>query len=179
MKKMLSAIAAAALIAVGGVSAGAPAAAAPVPVASDEETTEAGEITPEAYAELIDALQSDGATVDSDGVLSYDVEGFGPIELPVAAEDDGTIRPLLSVGGGVTSPYVSFNRTDQAAIIAGGGAGFAAAICAIPAAGWAACGAAAAIAAAATVYLTEYGRCPTSAPNLRIYVYGGTDGCYR
>lgn len=179
MKKMLSAIAAAALIAAGGLSAAAPAAAVPVPVASEEEAAEAGEVTPEAYAELIYALQSDGAAVDSDGVLRYDVEGFGPIELPTATEDDGTIRPLLSVGGGVTSPYVSFNRTDQAAIIAGGGAGFAAAICAIPAAGWAACGAAAAIAAAATVYLTEYGRCPTSAPNLRIYVYGGTDGCYR
>ncbi len=61
------------------------------------------------------------------------------------------------------------------AITAGGSA----AICFIPAVGQAACVAAVAIVAVAFYYLTEYGRCPASKPNLRSYVWGNKTGCYK
>ena len=81
------------------------------------------------------------------------------------------VQPMLGGGwDGWQGPYVSFNRVDQGALLAGGSAAIAAAICFIPAVGQAACVAAVAIVAIAFYYLAEYGRCPTSKPNLRSYV---------
>lgn len=39
--------------------------------------------------------------------------------------------------------------------------------------------AAVAIVAIAFYYLPEYGRCPTSKPNLREYVWSNKTGCYK
>jgi len=136
------------------------------------------------YRQLVAALKSAGAT-SSNGLVSYNLPGYGEIVL----SEPATGSPALSSGGahvligggwdGWQGPYVSFNRVDQGALLAGGSAAVAAAICFIPAVGQAACVAAVAIVAIAFYYLTEYGRCPTSKPNLREYVWSNKTGCYK
>lgn len=77
----------------------------------------------------------------------------------------------LDLGGGRDGwgIYVSFNRLDQQAILAGTGALLVAGICAIPGVGWVACGVAAALVAVAAVYLSDRGIC-TNNRQLRVYV---------
>lgn len=128
------------------------------------------------YRELVTALQASGG-VTSDGQVTYDLEGFGEISLGAPTTKKGGTQDLGGGWDGWRGPYVSFNRTDQGALLAGGGAALAAGICLIPAVGQAACVVAAALVAAAFYYLTEYGRCPTSKPNLRVYVWSRSSGC--
>lgn len=129
------------------------------------------------YRDLVSALQQSGATT-SGGEVSYDVAAFGAITLGVPAAGTGGDAELGGGWDGWRGPYVSFNRVDQGALLAGGSAALAAAICFIPAVGQAACVVAVALVAAAFYYLTEYGRCSTSRPNLRVYVWSRSTGCY-
>ena len=64
--------------------------------------------------------------------------------------------------------YVCLDRVDQAAVIAGGAAALAAAICLLPAVGNAMCVTVIGLVAAAAVYLDAYGKCPTSKPRLEL-----------
>lgn len=75
----------------------------------------------------------------------------------------------MSAGGGFTNPYISFNRTDQQALLNGSVAGIVGTICVVGTP--VAC---AVIAAVALVYLNKYGICPSSKKNLRVYVYSRT-----
>lgn len=131
----------------------------------------------EGYRDLVSALQQSGATT-GDGQVTYDVDGFGAISLGVPTAGSGGADELGGGWDGWRGPYVSFNRVDQGALLAGGSAALAAAICLIPAVGQAACVVAVALVAAAFYYLTEYGRCSTSRPNLRVYVWSRSTGCY-
>jgi len=128
------------------------------------------------YRQLIAALKSAGAT-SSNGLVSYKLAGYGELVL----SEPGTDAQALIGGGwdGWNGPYVSLNRVDQGALMAGGAAALAAAICFIPAVGQVACVVAVGLVAAAFYYLTEYGRCGTSNPNLRVYVWSSKTGCYR
>ena len=86
----------------------------------------------------------------------------------------------VGAGGGILNPYVSFNRVDQAAILAGSTAAIAAAICLVS--GPVGCAVAGTLIAVAATYLAEYGRCPTRKPNYRSYIYPSDrdkNGCYR
>lgn len=127
------------------------------------------------YAELITALKADGAEVEKDGTLTYKVKDLGAISFPANA---ATKPEEIGGGGGVTKPYISFNQTDQKAIMAGSGALMTAAICAVPAVGWVACGVAGALVAVAFVYLKDRGICPKSKGNLRVYLKSRYVGCY-
>lgn len=131
------------------------------------------EVTERGYAELVAALKSDGAVSDADGTITYNVEGFGPVSMP----EGGSAQ--IGGGGGASKPYISFSQTDQKAIMAGSGAMLTAAICAVPAVGWVACGVAGALVAAAFVYLKDRGVCPKSKKNLRIYIKSRYAGCYK
>ena len=130
MKRLMTALVATAALTL-STGAGAAAAAEPAPPTSTT-TDPAPRVSQADYAALIAALRSDGARDTGDGFVTYTVDDVGSISLPVPDPKGGPER--ISAGGGITSPYVSFNRTDQAAILAGGSAGVAAAICAIPAA---------------------------------------------
>lgn len=131
----------------------------------------------EGYRDLVAALQQSGATT-SGGEVTYDLAGYGAISLGVPTAGTGGDAELGGGWDGWRGPYVSFNRVDQGALLAGGSAALAAAICFIPAVGTVACVVAVALVAAAFYYLTEYGRCSTSRPNLRVYVYSRNTGCY-
>jgi len=128
------------------------------------------------YRQLIAALKSAGAT-SSNGLVSYNLPGYGELVL----SEPGTDAQALIGGGwdGWNGPYVSLNRVDQGALMAGGSVALAAAICLIPAVGQVACAVAVTLVAVAFYYLTEYGRCATSKPNLRVYVFSGKVGCYK
>lgn len=135
-------------------------------------------VTAEGYRSLLDALKKSGADT-KDGMVTYTLPGYG--EIAFAEPTQGVEGPQHLGGGwsGWSGPYVSFNRTDQGALLAGGGAALAASICLIPAVGQVACVAAAALVTAGFYYLNESGRCPTSKPNLRVYVWDRSHiGCY-
>ena len=135
-------------------------------------------VTAEGYRSLIAALKKSGADTN-DGIVTYKLSGYGEIAF---AEPTQRVEGPQHLGGGWSGwsgPYVSFNRTDQGALLAGGGAALAASICLIPAVGQVACVAAVALVAAGFYYLNESGRCPTSKPNLRVYVWDRSHiGCY-
>lgn len=80
----------------------------------------------------------------------------------LAKTSPGQVVPMI--GGGFQSGgvYITFNNTDQRAIATGAGIFLGAAICAIPAVGWVACGFTAAIIGTATVYLNTRGICPNN-----------------
>ena len=130
----------------------------------------------------------DHAPVVVDEPLHLFGQDTAPAPGEIVLSEPSTGLPALNGGGahvligggwdGWQGPYVSFNRVDQGALLAGGSAALAAAICFIPAVGQAACVAAVAIVAIAVYYGTEYGRCPTSRPNLREYVWSNKTGCY-
>ena len=154
-----------------------------VPSSAPDSTVEPrGEepaVTPEQYQALVRDLKSAGAETTSRGTIVVDVPGHGEMELSSgeeAAPGKGD-TPQIGGGGGVFNPYVSFNQTDQKALIAGSSAALAGAICLIPAVGQVACVAAVALVAVATVYVNERGLCPKSAPELRVYVYSRTGKC--
>ena len=132
-------------------------------------------LTAENYAALISDLKAAGYRAQQ-GLITVRVKGVA-LHLPEAKPTSG---PSQLGGGwdGWRGPYISFNRVDQGALLAGGGAALAAAICLIPAVGQAACVAAAALVAIAFYYVTEYGRCPTNRQYLRVYVWSRGRGCH-
>lgn len=168
-----------------------PAATANAVAGSSEHTTEVAmnvvsavpnSVSIHGYHQLVEGLKESGAYPVGEDRIGYDVEGYGTIVLQdVPTETSGDVAgPDVWGGGGLANPYVSFNRVDQAAIIAGGGAALVGAICAIPAVGTVACIIAGSIVAAASVYLAAYGRCSEAYPNLRFYVRTRTvTGCYQ
>lgn len=107
-------------------------------------------------------------------------EGQTDLTLGHAAPLDGasSYGPNLGAGGGVSSPYISFNRTDQLALIGGGGAALGGTICIVGTP--VACVVAGTIIAVATTYAIAYGRCSTAYPNLRVYLRPrpAALGCY-
>lgn len=155
---------------------GGTAGAAPLPTATAAKP--AVRVGTGQYNALLKALQTSSKCKTTAATTTCTFPGAGTISLANAPQQ----VQGLGGGGGIWHPYISLNRTDQQALILGTGAGIAAAICAIPAVGWAACGVAVFIVTVATVYVDNYGRCPTSKPNLRIYVKSGDqgrNGCYR
>lgn len=135
-------------------------------------------------------LAAEGLTVQNYEALIADLKaaGYRSVKGVIKVKANGVTLnlpeagPSAELGGGWdgwNGPYISFNRVDQGALLAGGAAALAAAICLIPAVGQAACVAAAAIVAIAFYYVTEYGRCSTTRPNLRVYVWSRNSGCYR
>lgn len=141
------------------------------------------------YQELDPALKDDGAVAVGDGLVSYKVEGFGELILREISEPlpggtdlqssqvSGKPGADLWAGGGIRNPYISFNRVDQSALLAGGSVVLGAAICS---ASPPACAAASTLIAIATTYVISYGRCSTAYPNLRLYIWSRTvTGCYR
>lgn len=93
------------------------------------------------------------------------VQEFGTGSYVVSVPDErvaepGAIRPRFSVGVGWTI-YIYLNRTDQGAVAAGGAAGLAVLICAVPAVGTAACAGVTAALVAAAYYIAVNGFCPS------------------
>lgn len=136
------------------------------------------------YRQLVAALKDSGAT-SSNGLVSYNLPGYGEIVLSEPTNGahllgGGGAQPLLGGGwDGWSGPYVSFNRVDQGALVAGGAAALAVGICLIPAVGQAACVVAVGLVATAAYYVNAYGMCSGSTPNLREYVWSSNTGCYR
>lgn len=88
-----------------------------------------------------------------------------------------TPSPDLRAGGcGFLQLCIFFNRSDQAALLSGAGAGIAAAICRLATITGPACGLAAAVVAVATYYLIENGRCPGDL-RVRILPFVGQERC--
>ena len=169
-----------------GVNAETASAATPPPIAADLADQE-GVITDADGSLILDPAIIDGAYVDLkaagfpvqlERVNGVDLETFtlpNGTEFsftahPAAPKDsEGGMSPMLGGGINGTGIYISFNALDQQAIIAGGGAALAAAICFIPAVGIPACIAASAVVAAATVYLANAGLC-ANRDELFVYV---------
>lgn len=105
---------------------------------------------------------------DGEIVTTYRIPG-GP--------DISVVRPLVTpmVWGGSDAGgiYVTFSAFDQNLIVSGHGFVLAAAICAIPAVGAAACLVAGALITAATVYITTYNVCKSPRSTLKIYPFKG------
>ncbi|WP_313405627.1 hypothetical protein [Aeromicrobium sp.] len=122
------------------------------------------------YGQLFAALDKAGATstgvggLDPRKTVSVDEKAWGDIQ-------------KLSAGGGFTNPYISFNRTDQQALLNGSVAGIVGTICVVGTP--VACAVAGAIAAVALVYLNKHGLCPSSKKNLRVYVHSRTAKCVK
>lgn len=143
------------------------------------------EVTPKVVRRAVAEIKSSGTPYQevNRGGKDYVVVEFGTgstLALPATGAKAGGQN--IGGGGGLFDPYVRFSRLDQSALLAGGGAALAGAICLIPAVGQVACVVAATLVAIAGVYLNAYGRCSTSRPNLRIYVYPNDrskNGCYR
>lgn len=96
----------------------------------------------------------------------------GALTLPSAADVRASIEEAGFVSGAIESANplievqfsgikmaVGFNTVDQQALLAGGGAVLAAAICLIPAVGWAACAVVGVVVGVATTYLAANGIC--------------------
>jgi len=98
---------------------------------------------------------------------TYTLESGSLVVLTRPLSGGAQVTPQFSVGVG-WGFYVYLNRVDQAAVIAGGAAALAAAICLVPAVGNGMCAVVIGLVAAAAVYLDAYGKCPTSKPRLEL-----------
>lgn len=174
-----SALAVALIAPQGAFAAPGEASGAPAAQASVQAQPATAPMTLEQYMEVLNAAIADGATVRSDGTVSYTLQGGSELVMAMPPTKGGKIDPdALGAGwDGWTGPYISFNRTDQAALLAGGTAALSVAVCAIPGVGWASCAALVGLVTIAAFYVNEYGRCSTSKPYLRVYLTG-RKGCY-
>jgi hypothetical protein len=83
----------------------------------------------------------------------------------------------LGAGGcGFLQACIYLNRRDQRAVISGGAAGVAAAICFIPGVGQAGCVVAVSLIAISSTYLGDHGLCPHRL-RIRIFPWPGNPGC--
>lgn len=169
-----------------GVNANSASATSPPPISADLASQEGVIVGADG------SLQLDKAIVDSAHAdlkaagFPVRVETVNGVQLETFTLTDGTEfsftvdETLMGTGGKMASPqlgggwndtglYISLNALDQQAIIAGGGAAIATAICFIPAVGIPACIAASAVVAAATVYLANAGLC-ANGDELFVYV---------
>lgn len=125
-------------------------------------------LTPENIRQAMAELDAAGIPADSnaDGSKSYELSvgtvvtmGTEPIVSGTHSHKIGVAVPMI--GGGIegNGVYITLNSTDQAALTNGGAAAIGAALCAIPAVGWAGCGVIAVVLAVATTYVNAYGLC--------------------
>ncbi|MFC7403547.1 hypothetical protein [Georgenia alba] len=123
---------------------------------------EVAEVTPEMLEQARQELRTAGYAYRTEG--SYEVYDLGrgtTFALPVADENTANSpAPMLDGGFAHGTAYIDMTATDQRALVAAGAAASASAICA--ASGQAApvvCPVAVGVAAAAVVYINEYGIC--------------------
>jgi len=74
-------------------------------------------------------------------------------------KDDRNFAPFLTVHFSGARTAVGFNTVDQQALASGAAAGVAAALCAIPGVGWAACALIGVVVGVATTYIVSNGIC--------------------
>lgn len=130
------------------------------------------------YMEILNSAIADGGTVRSDGTMSYILQEGSELVMAMPQIKGKAGPNELGAGwDGWKGPYISFNRTDQSALLAGGAAALSVAVCAIPGVGWASCAGLVGLVTIAAFYVNEYGRCSTSKPYLRVYLTG-RKGCY-
>ncbi|MBU4215040.1 MAG: hypothetical protein KJ792_10325 [Actinobacteria bacterium] len=195
-RALTAAVASAALIAAGAVSAQAsdrlPAETATSAPAALNAAASSG-VTPEQVAEAFAELSASNLprTVQTQlGVIyttftlngvnftfqSSRVAGAGSL-FGTAAGTDAVVSP--QVGGGYEAGrglYISFTAGEQQALLAGGGAALVGAICIIPAVGTVACVVAGVVVAAATAFVADRGIC-TNRRWLRVYTSSMTGRC--
>ncbi|MGB3374863.1 MAG: hypothetical protein WBA87_06970 [Microbacterium sp.] len=123
--------------------------------------------------EELEASSAQRNEIAEDGYTFYQyVVPEGSITLPSAADvraaieadasahaPSDAITPFFEVHFKGIKTAVGFNTVDQQALAAGGGAAVAAAICLIPAVGWAACTVIGVVVSVATTYLLVNGIC--------------------
>lgn len=125
--------------------------------------------------EELEASPVERNEVTQDGYTFYQyVVPEGSLTLPSAADvraaieadasasttvPSDVITPFLEVRFSGIKMAVGFNTVDQQALAAGGGAAVAAALCLIPAVGWAACTVIGIVVGVATTYLVANGIC--------------------
>lgn len=120
-----------------------------------EITQEGYEISQEIVLQAFDELYESEIprTINDDGTVTFDLDGVllnlvNPY-VPV---------PYVSAGRESGGFWIELTPKEQDLIIAGSGAAVGAAICAIPAVGWAACSVIGIVLAGATVILSHEGR---------------------
>lgn len=153
--------------------------AAPAAQAADDRVPGAAVRAPVATSITSDQLSTaidearaagyvDSERVDRDGTRTTTIELNDGLSFDVV-QPDGQTR--LGAGSDGYGPYVSFNATDQSAIISGAGWALGAGVCAISAGTF--CVVAGAIVAAATWAVTTNGiRCGSK--SLRVYPFNGS-----
>lgn len=130
---------------------------------------------------LVDAIELEMADagwdrtvdiVDGERFITFsEPDGLGTLTLPdEPSPSGGSVPPQSGVGTKDGRIAISFNQTDQAALLGGGQALLVVAICAV---GPVACTAAGVATAFATPYLSEVGRCPS---NDELWVYFRANG---
>jgi hypothetical protein len=133
-------------------------------------------LDPEVFLQGLEELEASPAQrneITEDGYTFYQyVVPEGALTLPSAADvraaieadsvaevPSDVITPFLEVRFSGIKMAVGFNTVDQQALAAGGGAAVAAALCLIPAVGWAACTVIGIVVGVATTYLVANGIC--------------------
>lgn len=140
-------------------------------------------MTPEQYQQLKAGLSASKAFTKSESTsggvrtLSFQYTNGTVLTLQEPVSGPPTVTTSIRVGGcGFLQLCVYLNRTDQGALAAGGAAGLAIAICAIPAVGTAACAFVAAALTAAAYYIAAHGFCKKEL-RVRIFPSPGKLGC--
>jgi hypothetical protein len=152
-------------------------------------------LDPNVFLEGIEQLEASPVrrqTITDDGHTYYRyIVSEGALTLPSAADIRGameeaaeseaaarTIAPFLEARFSGIKMAIGFNTVDQQALAAGGGAAVAAAICLIPAVGWAACAVIGVVVSVATTYIFKNGICSGGRKLWWYDVKGGsTVGC--
>lgn len=111
------------------------------------------------------------STVDGIDVDTYTVRPGTSVNVPRTASG-ANVR--LGVGLDGFRPWVTLNRTDQGAIKNGGSAAIGVTICALSGGNVIICGGVAVALAVAFTYIDAHNICPTSKPQLKLYVAGNS-----
>ena len=114
------------------------------------------EITDDGYTFFQYVVPEGSLTMPSAADVRAAIEADESASVPVASD---VITPRLAVHFSGIKMAVGFNTVDQQALAAGGGAAVAAALCLIPAVGWAACTIIGVVVGVATTYLVANGIC--------------------
>ncbi|MBT2483556.1 MULTISPECIES: hypothetical protein [unclassified Microbacterium] len=112
------------------------------------------EITEDGYTFYQYVVPEGSLTLPSAADVRAAIEADSAAEVP-----SDVITPFLEVRFSGIKMAVGFNTVDQQALAAGGGAAVAAALCLIPAVGWAACTVIGIVVGVATTYLVANGIC--------------------